>query len=153
MQINSNTLKCTTSALIYIGIHYQYNEVYYKYIQMHWKKIQIFWCLFKIHIFIIKNTLLYFNIHMCTFQKPYILFTYITISIPYSNILLYTSIYVETVMRPLYYAPFCLVTNTIFQNYHGTSLFYQDIDGMPWHLCWNSKIKDIPQIPYILLVN
>jgi hypothetical protein len=34
-------------------------------------------------------------------------------------------------MRPLYSAPFCLVTNTIFQNCLGTSLFYQDIMHMP----------------------
>jgi hypothetical protein len=55
------------------------------------------------------------NIHTCTFQKPYILLTYITISILYSNILPYTSIDVETVMRPLYSTPFCFISNTIFQ--------------------------------------
>jgi hypothetical protein len=55
---------------------------------------------FKIHLFIIKNTLLCFNIHMYTFQihnntfqKPYIFLTYITIPLLYSNILPYTSIY------------------------------------------------------------
>jgi hypothetical protein len=115
---------------------------------------------FKIHLFITKTTLLCFNIHTCTFQihnstfqKPYILLTCITISILYSNILSYTFVYIETVIRSLYSAPFCLVTNTIFQNCHGASLFYQDVDGLPWHLCWNPKIKHIPWIPYILLVN
>jgi hypothetical protein len=115
---------------------------------------------FKIHLFIIKNTLLCFNIHTytfqihnSTFQKLYMLLTYITIPLLYTNILPYTSIYVETVMRPLYSAPFCLVTNTIFQKCHGASLFYQDVDGLPWHICSNPKIKHIPQIPYILLVN
>jgi hypothetical protein len=34
-------------------------------------------------------------------------------------------------MRPLYSIPFCLVTNTIFQNCHGASLFYQVVDGLP----------------------
>jgi hypothetical protein len=57
-----------------------------------------------------------FQIHNSTFQKPYILLTYITIPLLYSNILPYTSIYVEIVMRPFYSVPFCLVTNTIFQN-------------------------------------
>jgi hypothetical protein len=68
---------------------------------------------FKIHLFIIKNTLLCFNIHTytfqihnSTFQKPYILLTYITIPLLCSNILPYTSIYVEIVMRPFYSAPF-----------------------------------------------
>jgi hypothetical protein len=122
---------------------------------------------FRIHLFIIKNTLLCFNIHTYTsqihnntfqihsntFQKPYILFIYITIPLLYSNILPHTSIYVETVMRLLCSTPFCLVTNTIFQNCLGASLFYQDVNGMPWHLCWNLKLKQIPRIPYILLVN
>jgi hypothetical protein len=115
---------------------------------------------FRIHLFIIKNTLLCFNIHTYTFQihnntfqKPYILLIYITIPLLYSNILPYTSIYIETVMRPFYSTPFCLITNTIFQNCLGASLFYQDVDGMPWHFCWNQKIKQIPQILYILLVN
>jgi hypothetical protein len=71
-----------------------------------------------------------FQIHNNTFQKPYILLTYITIPLLYSNILPYTSIYIETIMRPLYSAPFCLVTNTIFQKCHGASLFYQDVDGL-----------------------
>jgi hypothetical protein len=51
---------------------------------------------FKIHLFITKNTLLCFNIHTytfqihnSTFQKPYILLTYITIPLLYSNILPY----------------------------------------------------------------
>jgi hypothetical protein len=112
-QILSNTLKCTISALNYIGIHYQL------------KKDSNTLVSFKIHLFIIKNTLLCFNIHTCTFQirtfqKPYIFLTYITISILYSNIFPYTSIYVETVMRPLYSTPFCLDTNTIFQNCLGS---------------------------------
>jgi hypothetical protein len=72
-----------------------------------------------------------FQIHNSTFQKPYILLTNITIPLLYSNILPYTSIYIETVMKPLYSAPFCLVINTIFQNCHGASLFYQDVDGLP----------------------
>jgi hypothetical protein len=146
--------------LNYIGIHYQYDEVYYKYTQNASKKDSNTLVPFKIHLFIIKNTLLCLNIHMyifqihnSTFQKPYILLTYITIPLLYSNILPYTSIYIETIMRPLYSAPFCLVTNTIFQNCPGASLFYQDVDGLPWHLCWNLEIKHITQIPYILLVN
>jgi hypothetical protein len=87
---------------------------------------------------IIKNTLLCFNIHAYTFQihygtfqKPYIFLTYITIPLLYSNILPYTSIYVKPVMRPFYSAAFCLITNTIFQNYPSSSLFYQDVMRMP----------------------
>jgi hypothetical protein len=72
-----------------------------------------------------------FQIHSSTFQKPYILFTYITIPLLYSNILPYTSIYVETVLKPPYFAFFRLITTLIFQNCHGTSLFHQDVDGMP----------------------
>jgi hypothetical protein len=115
---------------------------------------------FKIHLFITKNTLLCFNIHTytfqihnSTFQKPYILLTYITIPLLYSNILPYTYIYVETLLKPPYSTFFRLVTTLIFQNCPGASLFYQDVDGMPWHFCWNPKIKHIPRIPYILLVN
>jgi hypothetical protein len=54
-------LKCTTSALNCIGIHYQYDEVHYKYSQMHWKNIQILWCQshfiylsLKIHCYVLK---------------------------------------------------------------------------------------------------
>jgi hypothetical protein len=100
----------------------------------------------KIHLSTIKNTFLCFNIHKYTFQihyntfqKPYILLTYITIPLLYSNILLYTSIYIETIMKPLYYAPLCLVTKTIFQNCHGTLLFYQNVLHLPWHVYWNPK--------------
>jgi hypothetical protein len=63
---------------------------------------------FKIHLSTIKNTFLCFNIHTYTFQiyysifqKPYILLTYITIPFLYSNILPYTSIYIETVRTSL----------------------------------------------------
>jgi hypothetical protein len=57
--------------------------------------------------------------------------TYITIPLLYSNILPYTSIYVETVLKPPYSTFFRLVTILIFQNYPGASLFHQDVDGMP----------------------
>jgi hypothetical protein len=77
----------------------------------------------KVHLFTIKNTFLCFNIHTYTFQihyntfqKPYILLTYITIRLLYSNILPYTSIYVETVLKPLYSALLCLVTTLFFKN-------------------------------------
>jgi hypothetical protein len=46
-------------------------------------------------------------------------------------------------MRPLYSTPFCFVINTIFQNCHGASLFYQDVMHMPWHHCWNPKKSSI----------
>jgi hypothetical protein len=147
-------LKYTISALNYIRIHYQYNEVHYKYTQMLWKNIQILWCLLK-YIYLSLKIHYYVLIYICVPFKyvPSKNLIYITISILFSNILPYTSIYIETVMRPLYFTPFCLVTNTTFQNCLGASLFYQDVDGMPWHFCWNPKIKHIPQIPYILLVN
>jgi hypothetical protein len=160
-QIYQNTFKyIKISALNCIGIHYQYDEVYYKYIQMHWKKIQILWCFFK-YIYLSLKIHCYVLIYIRLPSKYIIVpsknltyfLTYITIPLLYSNILPYTSIYVETVMRPLYSTPFCLVTNIIFQNCHGASLFYQDVDGLPWHLCWNPQIKHIPRIPYILLVN
>jgi hypothetical protein len=59
-----------------------------------------------------------------------------------NTILQYPSIYIHirwNCHETLYSAPFCLVTNTIFQDCHGASLFYQDVDGMPWHLCWNQN--------------
>jgi hypothetical protein len=77
---------------------------------------------FKIHLSTIKNTFLCFNIlmytfqiHYSTFQKSYILLTYIAIPLLYSNILPYTSIFVETIMRPLYSAPLSLVTTLLFK--------------------------------------
>jgi hypothetical protein len=113
-----NTFKHIKYIEIYykcIEIHYRHTEIHNKYTiniqcrhlnkskntQMHWKKIQILWCLFK-YIYLlkytIKNTFLYFNIHTYTFQihyntfqKPYMLLTYIIIPLLYSNILLYTS--------------------------------------------------------------
>jgi hypothetical protein len=76
----------------------------------------------KIHLSTIKNTLLCFNIHTYTFQihynsfqKPYIFWTYITIPLLYSNILPYTSIYVEIDLKPLYSAPLCLITKLFFK--------------------------------------
>jgi hypothetical protein len=152
-------LKCTISTLDYIGIYYQYNEVHYKYTQMHWIKIQILWCLLKfiylslkIHCYI----LIYIHIpskYIIVPSKNLTYFWHILQYHYYTPISFHISIYVETVMRPLYSAPFCLVTNTIFQNCLGASLFYQDVDGLPWHLCWNPKIKHISRIPYILLDN
>jgi hypothetical protein len=77
---------------------------------------------FKIHLFTIKNTFLCSNIHMYTFQihyntfqKPYILLTYITIPLLYSNILPYTSTYVEIDLKPLYFTPLWLVTTLFFK--------------------------------------
>jgi hypothetical protein len=68
------------------------------------------------------NTLVLFKIHLYTFQicyrtfqKPYKYLTYITIPLLYSNILPYTSIYVEIVLKPLYSAPLCLVTTLFFK--------------------------------------
>jgi hypothetical protein len=52
-----------------------------------------------VFLFTIKNTFLCFNIHTHTFQI-HVFLTHITISLLYSNILPYTSIYVETVMKP-----------------------------------------------------
>jgi hypothetical protein len=76
----------------------------------------------KIHLFTIKNTFLCFNIHTYpfqihynTFQKPYISLTYIIIPLIYSNILSYTSIQDEHVLKPLYSAPFCFVTTLFFE--------------------------------------
>jgi hypothetical protein len=70
----------------------------------------------------LKNSFFYFNIHTynfqihySTFQKPYIILTYITIPLLYSNILPYTSIYVEIVMKPIYSALLCLVTKLFFE--------------------------------------
>jgi hypothetical protein len=113
-------LKCIISALNYIGIHYQYDEVNYKYTQNALKKVSNTLVSFKIHLFITKNTLLCFNIHTytfqihnSTFQKPYILLTYITIPLPYSNILLYTSIYIWNCLKTSLFRIFlsCYYTN------------------------------------------
>ena len=85
---------------------------------MHWNTLVSF----KIHLSTIKNSFLCFNIHTYTFQihystyqKPYILMTNITISLLYSDILPYTSIYIEIVMKPLYSAPLYLVTTLFFK--------------------------------------
>jgi hypothetical protein len=87
------------------------------------KKLSIILVSFKIHLSTIKNTFLCFNIHMYTFQiccdifqKPYILLTYITILLLYCNVLPYASIYVGTVLKPLYSAPICLVKCSIIFN-------------------------------------
>jgi hypothetical protein len=148
-------LKCTISALNYIEIHYQYNEVYYKYTQMHWKKIQILWCLSK-YIF------LPFKIHSYVLIHIRIPSKYITI--PSKNLtyfwhilqLLYPSIYFHTRWNWFKTSVFCtslFCHYTIFQNCHGASLFYQNVLHLPWHVYWNPKMKHIPWIPYILLVN
>jgi hypothetical protein len=42
----------------------------------------------KTHLSTIKNAFLCFNTHTYTFQKPYILLTYIIIPLLYSNVLL-----------------------------------------------------------------
>ena len=101
---------------------------------------------------LIKNTFLCFNINMYTFQihystfhKPYILMAYTTIPLLYSNIFPYTSIYVETNLKLLYFALLCLVTfYIIFQSCHGASLLYKNVLHLPWHVYWNSKMKHIP---------
>jgi hypothetical protein len=81
-----------------------------------------------------KNTLLCFNIHMyifqihnSTFQKTYILLTYITIPLLYSNILPYTSIYIETILKPPYSAFFSLFC--IF-----LSCYYTNFPKLSWRL-------------------
>jgi hypothetical protein len=142
--------------LNYIGIHYQYDEVHYKYTQMHWKKIQILWSLLKYIYLSLKIhccVLIYIRIPSKYIIVPSKNLTYFWHTLLYSNILPYTSIYVEIVLKPPYSAFFLLVTTLIFRNCPGASLFHQDVDDMPWHFCWNPKIKHIPQIPYILLVN
>jgi hypothetical protein len=112
--------------LNYIGIHYQYDEVYYKYTQMHWKKDLNTLVSFKIHLSIIKNTLssvlIYIHIPFKYITIPSKNLTYFWYILQYHyytpisfHILPYTSIYIESVMKPLYSAPFCLVTNTIFE--------------------------------------
>jgi hypothetical protein len=149
--------------LNFIEIYYQYNEVYYKYTQMHWKYIQILWCLFK-YIYLLLRIHSYILICILIPSKyittPSKILTYFWHILQYHyytpisfHIHPYTSIYVEIVFKSLYSAPFCLVTTLFLQNCHGASLFYQDDMHLPWHLCWNPKIKHIPRIPYILWVN
>jgi hypothetical protein len=90
--------------------------------------------IFKIHHSTIKNKFLCFNIHTYTFQihyntfqKPIMLLTYVTIPLLYSNILPYTSIYIETNLKPLYSTPLCLVTTLFFKTlmapHYSTKMF------------------------------
>jgi hypothetical protein len=76
-----------------------------------------------------------FQIHYSTFQKSYILLTYTTIPLLDFNILLYTSIYIEFVLKSLYSAPFCLVTilfskTILVLHYSSKTLLH-----LPWHIC------------------
>jgi hypothetical protein len=107
---------------------------------------------FKIHLFIIKNTLLCFNIHTCTFQihnrtfqKPYILLTYITIYYytpisfhlhPYTLRLswdLYIShpfvlsltLFFKTVMVPHYFTKTSMACHDIFVGIQKSNIFHK----------------------------
>jgi hypothetical protein len=56
------------------------------------------------------------------------------------NILQYASIYFEIIMQPLYFALLCLVT-VFFQNYHGASLFYQNVIALISYLTYCGQKK------------
>jgi hypothetical protein len=82
----------------------------------------------------------------------------ISLNAPYNTItiLQYPSIYIHirwNCHESSLFHTFLSCHKYYFLKLLGASLFYQDVMHMPYHICWNPKIKHIPQIPYILLVN
>jgi hypothetical protein len=70
---------------------------------------------FNIHTYTFQIHYNTFQIHYNTFQKPYMFLTYITIPLLYSNILPYTSIYVESDLKPLHSTLLYFVTILFFK--------------------------------------
>jgi hypothetical protein len=143
-------MKCTISALNYIGIHYQYDEVHHKYIQMHWKKIQIHWCLLKyiylslkIHYYVLiyirvpskyvpSKNLTYFW-HILQYQyytpisfhiHPYMLKLSWDLSIPHIFVLPLT-LFFKIVMAPHYSTKMSMACHDIFVGIQKSSIFHK----------------------------
>jgi hypothetical protein len=88
---------------------------------------------FKIHLFTIKNTFLYFNTHWNTFQIH--CNTFITHLSCTLNHHCYTLICFHIHWKCLETYLFCTSLSchyTIFQNCYGASLFYQNVMHLPW---------------------
>jgi hypothetical protein len=105
-----NTFKYTKTILIYVTYIFKYVKSAY----------------FNIHTYT-------FRTYCSTFQRPYIILTYITVPLLYSNIRPYTFIYVKIVLKPLHSAPLCLVTTLFFKTILAPHYFTK----MSLHLLWH----------------